>query len=35
MSEWLKNDQELGVGVLGSMVHTLLTEGVLKALGQM
>lgn len=34
MSEWQKNNQELSVEELGSLVRTLLTEGVLKALGQ-
>ena len=34
VSEWQKNDKELSTDELGSLVHTLLTEGVLKAIGQ-
>ena len=34
MGSWQKNSQELSAGELGSLVHTLLTEGVLKAIGQ-
>ena len=34
VSEWQKNNQELSADELGALVHTILTEGVMKALGQ-
>ena len=32
---WQKNDMELSTNELGSLIHTILTEGVLKAIGQL
>jgi len=34
MTEWQRNGQELSVDELGALVRTILTEGVLKAIGQ-
>jgi AcrR family transcriptional regulator len=35
MSEWQKNDRELNIDELGELVRTILTQGVLTAIGQM
>jgi AcrR family transcriptional regulator len=34
MSEWQKNNRELSIDELGALVRTLLTQGILKAIGQ-
>jgi hypothetical protein len=34
MTEWQKNGRELSVNELGSLVRTILTQGVLKAIGR-